>query len=69
MSFNFCTLVASEEMNWQLVEPVGVQNKDVGSASQTLLTGIRLLLQCRLEKEGQTEMNSSSQSIHNGLPL
>ena len=48
-----------------MVEPVGVQNKDVGSASQTLPTGIRLL-ECRLEKEGQTEMNYSSQSIHNG---
>ena len=46
------------EMHFQLLLSLwGAQSKDLGTALQTLLTEIRLHLQCRLEKKGQTEMN------------
>ena len=40
-----------------LLSPLQAQNKDITTASQLLLTKVKLHLQCRLEKNGLKEWN------------
>ena len=51
-------VIANSKMDYSL-SPLGAQNNGTGAASQTLLTGVRLRLRCRLEPQVDQARNMS----------